>query len=99
VARPSRQKSGLNEALTVAIASLMRFAPYSTSSDFKVWKDTVKSLQEVQAGLELLDVFRPGLVNAMLDTAYEEARIGQGETPAEISELIGRYCRKPKARR
>ena len=99
MARPSRQKSGLNEALTFAMASLMRFAPYSTSSDFKVWKDTMKSLGEVQAGLDLLDVFRPGLVNAMLDTAYEEARIGQGEAPPEIAELIGRYCTKPKARR
>jgi hypothetical protein len=96
VAKP---KSGLNQALTVAIASLMRFTPYSTSPDYKVWRDTLRSLQEVQAGLEMMDVFRPGLVNALLDTAYEEARVGQGETPAEISELIGRYCRKPKARR
>lgn len=95
----AKPKSGLNQALTVAIASLMRFTPYSTSPDYKVWRDTLRSLQEVQAGLEMMDVFRPGLVNALLDTAYEEARVGQGETPAEISELIGRYCRKPKARR
>ena len=95
----AKQKSGLNQALTVAIASLMRFAPYSTSSDFKVWKDTMLSLREVQAGLELLDVFRPGLVNAMRDTAYEEARVGQGKAPPEITALIGRYAGKREKHR
>lgn len=90
----AKHKSGLNQELTIAIASLMRFTPFSTSPDYKVWKDTLSGLREVQAGLELLDVFRPGLVNAMLDTAYEEARIGSGEAPPEISALIGRYCRR-----
>lgn len=90
----AKQASGLNQALTVAIASLMRFTPYSTSSDFKVWRDAVRSLHEVQAGLELMDVYRPGLVNALLDNAYEDLRLTQEEPPREISELVGRYCRR-----
>lgn len=89
----AKQKSGLNEALTIAIASLMRFAPYSTSSDFKVWKDTVLSLREVQAGLELLDAYRPGMVNALLEDAYETEKSNRAASmPREISTLIGRYC-------
>ena len=88
----AKQKSGLNEALTVAIASLMRYAPYSTSSDFKVWKDTIMSLHEVQAGLELIDAHRPGLVNALVEDSYQEAQASKGRVPQEISALIGRYC-------
>jgi hypothetical protein len=87
----AKHKSGLNQELTVAIASLMRFAPYSTSMDFKVWKDTMKSLREVQACLEILDAMKPGLLNVLLDDAYEEARIAT-EPSREISALIGRYC-------
>lgn len=89
----AKQKSGINEALTIAIASLMRFAPYSTSSDFKVWRDTILSLREVQAGLELMDVYRPGLVNALIEDAYETAKASRAvSTIPEISDLIGRYC-------
>lgn len=95
----AKHRSGLNQALTVGIASLLRFTPYSTSPDYKVWRDTIKGLQEVQAGLEALDAFRPGIVDALVDTAYEEARIGQGDAPKEISALIGRYCtRREKLR-
>ncbi len=88
----AKQKSGLNEALTIAMASLMRYAPYSTSSDFKVWKDTMMSLREVQAGLELVDLYRPGLVNVLVEDAYHEAQANRGRVPQEISALIGRYC-------
>jgi hypothetical protein len=71
----------------------MRFAPYSTSSDFKVWKDTMMSLREVQAGLELMDVYRPGLVNALIEDAYETAKASRApSTVPEISALIDRYC-------
>lgn len=89
----AKQKSGLNEALTIAMASLMRYAPYSTSSDFRVWKDTMMSLREVQAGLELMDIYRPGLVNALIEDAYatEKASRAQNILP-EISALIDRYC-------
>jgi hypothetical protein len=95
----AKHRSGLNQALTVGIASLLRFTPYSTSPDYKVWKDTLEGLREVQAGLEIVDAFRPGIVDALVDTAYEEARIGQGDAPKEISALIGRYCtRREKLR-
>lgn len=95
----AKQKSDLNQALTVAIASLMRFAPYSISSDFKVWKDTVNSLREVQAQIELLDVSRPGLMNALLDDAYEDLRLRNSAAPPEIAALVARYSSKREPHR
>jgi hypothetical protein len=90
----AKYASGLNQEVTIAIASLMRFAPFSTQPEFKVWRDTIGSLKEVQAALQLIDAFKPGLLNTLVAAAYDEIRADQGTPMPEISALIARYAKR-----
>lgn len=87
----ARHSSLLTQNLNAAIASLKRFAPYSANAAFPIWKNALSRLRDTQAALELIDAFKPGLVNVLMEAAAEEADVEHGEPHPEIRALIRRY--------
>lgn len=87
-------KSSLSIDLDLAVLALMRFAPYSTSPDFRSWISAMRSLKDVQAALTLADAYRPMCLDELVRAAYEEYEVRHRDPPPEITALIARYSSK-----
>lgn len=80
--------------LSHAIRDLERMRPYSTSPDARVYRTILYNLKGLEAVLLTVDAFKPGTFRALVAAACEELQVEHDDPPAEITELIERYCSK-----
>ncbi len=89
MAKPSRSCCSID--IASAQRGLQRFAPYSTSPEYPAWKNLYEILSDVRASLDLVEAYKPGLIDTLVRSAYEEACLRIEPTPAAVSALITRY--------
>lgn len=80
--------------LALAIQGLERVRPYSTSVDARVWRAALTNLKGVEAVLLTVDAFKPGVFRALVAAAIEELQVEHDDPIPEITDLVGRYCKK-----
>ncbi len=80
--------------LALAIQGLERIRPYSTSVDARVFRGALNNLKGIEAVLLTVDAFKPGTFRAMIAAAIEELQVEHDEPIPEITDLVGRYCKK-----
>lgn len=96
MAKKTRSRCSID--IAQAQSTLARFAPFSTSSEYPIWKDLMDSLTEVRAALDLVDAYKPGIIDTLVAAAYEEACVRKDPPPDAIAALIERYTTRPVRR-
>lgn len=76
--------------LSDAILSLRELKP-RFSTQRRAIDDIVETLLEVEAIVETIEAFRPGVLRAVESTATEEMQVLHDRVPPEVTALIQRY--------
>lgn len=94
----AKSRSALTVDLELAIGRMLRFAPYSTGGEFKPWKSAMRDLMDVKAMLDLIDQFRPAILDALASAACEEQQANRIDSCPEIGELVRRFTGRVRAK-
>ncbi len=92
-------KSNLSTELARAIADLERFAPFSTHSKRRPWREALASLQNIDAVLRTIEAFRPGVLHTLEAAAEVELQVEHDAPIPAITALVKRYSSRRESLR
>lgn len=80
--------------LALSILALEKIRPYSSAPDARVWRGVINNLKGIEAVLLTIDAFKPGTFRALVAAAIEEMQVEHDDPTPEVTDLVGRYCKK-----
>lgn len=87
-------KASITSELEAAVMTVTGLAPFSTHPHHRRWLAVRDTLTDIEAVLQTIEAFRPGLLLTLESAALIELQVVHEKPLPVVDALIARHCRR-----